>query len=288
MAASAEKQDFWNANATIRKSRTQAVAARSWLTKPTALTQAVLKLLPEQTRDLPKLFKKWPKVGLLYRQRAPSLGLLLASLAGLAVGLIAFMPFAYSYDFAQQSDPLRRHKDYAHGAIENVMADWNLYRQLDRHDGFVSRLPGRIAIESALKASFYNNLMASADRILNEYRNSPDRDLSAIDWARAKLCLRFASAINPGGTEAKGKLALCKGYEELAANPKPPRAADSVQDFRLAASLLPHSPDPHLALARVYIYSYRNLAPALTELHQAEQLGYRFGPQETKQEADGY
>jgi hypothetical protein len=61
-----------------------------------------------------------------------------------------------------------------------------------------------------------------------------------------------------------------------------------VRDFRSAASLLPHSPDPHLALARVYIYSYRNLAPALAELHQAEQLGYRFGPQETKQEADGY
>jgi serine/threonine protein kinase len=296
VAASAEKQDFWNANATIRKSRTEAVAARSWLTKPTAVTRAVLKLLPKRKREfrivLPDLHRPgllWPPQFLSrYRRHFPSLALLLASLSGLAVGLIAFMPFAYSYDFEQQSDPLRGPKDYAHGSVEDIISDWNLYRQLEKPQGFMSRLPRRLAAELALDASFYKNLLSSADRILAEFRHSPDRDLSAIDWSRAKLCLRYAMVIHPSDTEARGKLALCNGYSALEANPTPPGAERSIRDFRLAAALLPRSPDPHLALARVYIYSYRNLAPALAELHHAEQLGYRFGPQETKQEADGY
>jgi serine/threonine protein kinase len=296
VAASVEKQDFWNANATIRKSRTDAVAARSWLTKPTAATRAVLKLLPKPKREFRivlQSFRKprWPGLPSFlarYRRHFPSLALLLASLSGLAVGLIAFMPFAYSYDFQQQSDPLRRPKDYAHGPVENLVSDWNLYRQLEEPHGFISRLPRRVAAELALDATFYKNLLWSADQILAEFRNSPERDLSAVDWSRATLCLRYASAINPSGAEARGKLALCDGYAALAANPTPPGAERSIRSFRLAAALLPHSPYPHLALARVYIYSYRNLGPALAELHQAEQLGYRFGPQETKQEADGY
>lgn len=300
VAASTEKQDFWNANATIRKSRTQAIAARIGLagvglSKPTVLSGAVQKVLPER-KQFRKFLLKFRKTGPLwapefwarYRWRASSWTLFAAGLCGLAVGLLAFMPFAYSYDFEQQSGPLRRHKDYAYGPVENVISDWNLYSQLAGRHGFISRLPGPLAIESALDASFYTNLLASADRILNEFRNSLDRDLSAVDWTRAKLCLRYAVAVNPNAAEAKGKLALCNGYQALAADPRPPAAARSIRDFRLAASLLPRSPDPHLALARVYIYSYRNLAPALAELHQAEQLGYRFGPQETKQEADGY
>ncbi|MGC2657595.1 MAG: serine/threonine-protein kinase [Bryobacteraceae bacterium] len=329
VAAAAEKQDFWDANATIRKTRTQAVAARNWTVastvaspkagRPTAASVRVSSTTiasprvealrvenPAQPRRtiFGKLFltlrnillNTFRNIGSVWRPALPSshtrhstpLALVIASLAGLGVGLIFFMPFAYSYDFAQQSNPLRGNKDYADGTADGVMSDWNLYRQLAAGNSFVSRLPGRLAEESALGASFYRNLMASADKIITGFRSSLDRNLSAVDWERAKLCLRLAAAIDPSGTETRGKLALCNGYEELAANPRPPGAEKSIRDFRLAESLLPHSPDPHLALARVYIYSYRNLAPALAELHEAEQLGYRFGPQETKQEADGY
>ena len=51
---------------------------------------------------------------------------------------------------------------------------------------------------------------------------------------------------------------------------------------------LPRSPDPHLALARLYTYSFRNVGQALAELHEAEQLGYKAGPREQEQQADGY
>jgi hypothetical protein len=51
---------------------------------------------------------------------------------------------------------------------------------------------------------------------------------------------------------------------------------------------MPNSPDPHLGLARLYIYAYRNVQPALHELRRAEALGYHIGPKEAREAADGY
>ncbi|HEX4810857.1 MAG TPA: serine/threonine-protein kinase [Bryobacteraceae bacterium] len=264
VAAAMEKQDFWNANDTINKAREQAEAVRGRVSKPTAIRVAALKLLPKRKTNTRKL--------------------LIASCSGLIVGLIAFMPFAYSHDFERQSDPLRGHKDYAQGPAEDVVSDWNLYRGLHNRGG----LMGRFSSDKALDTAFHNNLTAAADSIISEYRNASDRDPSGFDWTRARLCLRYALAIHPSDSEAKGKLALCNGYAALPSDMNRHGTETSIRDFRLAASLLPHSPDPHLALARVYIYSYRNLVPALAELHQAEQLGYRLGPPDIKEEGDGY
>ncbi len=51
---------------------------------------------------------------------------------------------------------------------------------------------------------------------------------------------------------------------------------------------MPRSPDPHLGLARIYVYSEKNVGKAMAELHAAERLGFRPGPREIEQEADGY
>src|SRR5262249_28059549 len=67
-----------------------------------------------------------------------------------------------------------------------------------------------------------------------------------------------------------------------------PKASQSKSSFEEAASKLPRSPDPHLALARLYIYSFRNVGLAMAELHEAEQAGYKSGPREQEQRADAY
>jgi hypothetical protein len=47
-------------------------------------------------------------------------------------------------------------------------------------------------------------------------------------------------------------------------------------------------PDPHLGLARVYVYGLHNAGQAVAEFHAAERLGFRPGPREAEQQADAY
>ena len=85
----------------------------------------------------------------------------------------------------------------------------------------------------------------------------------------------------------QGKLALCHGYENLSrSDAGADRAAQG--DFEEAVSLIPGSPDPHLGLARIYVYSLKNIGKAMAELHEAQRLGFEPGPRETEEEADGY
>ena len=58
--------------------------------------------------------------------------------------------------------------------------------------------------------------------------------------------------------------------------------------FQEAATLIPRAVDPHLGLARIYVYSVKNVGKAIAELHEAERLGFKPGPREMEQEADGY
>jgi hypothetical protein len=62
----------------------------------------------------------------------------------------------------------------------------------------------------------------------------------------------------------------------------------SWREFDQAVSMLPNSPDPHLGLARLYVYSYRDLDKAIDEWNKAEQRKYKLGPREIEQEADGF
>jgi hypothetical protein len=81
---------------------------------------------------------------------------------------------------------------------------------------------------------------------------------------------------------------LCDGYFNLAQNPHPPKASLSIDSFRQAASYLPRSPDPHLGLARLYIYAFHNVGEALAEFQQAQRLGFTLGAREMAQQADGF
>jgi hypothetical protein len=82
---------------------------------------------------------------------------------------------------------------------------------------------------------------------------------------------------------AQGKLALCHGYENLEHS-----ESAAQTDFEAAVSLMPRSPDPHLGLARIDVYSLKNIGKAMAELHEAQRLGFEPGPREAEEEADGY
>ena len=58
--------------------------------------------------------------------------------------------------------------------------------------------------------------------------------------------------------------------------------------FTLAAQRMLDDPDPHLALARLYVYSLPNVDRAVAEFRTAERLGHPQGRREVEQEGDAY
>ena len=62
----------------------------------------------------------------------------------------------------------------------------------------------------------------------------------------------------------------------------------AIAKFNEAQQLMPHSPDPQLGLARVYVYGLKDIDKAYEALQQAEKLGYVLGKREKAQLADGY
>jgi serine/threonine protein kinase len=208
----------------------------------------------------------------------------IALLAGMLAGILLFIPIGYSYRFSRLAQHLKTNRDYAHEELQTIQSDWALYKELQQRNHFL----GQLSPAGSLTGPLRQNLLASADSILDGFRNSSDARLSDFDWPKARLCLLHALELDPSDVKARSELALCTGYLKYQQYPELPRAALSIDYFRQAESYTPRSPDPHLALARVYIYAFHNVGQAAAELHQAERLGYKLGPREAEQQADGY
>lgn len=262
-AAETERQSAWDANATAVKNGSR--PANGGPTK--AIAKPIARLVLGKTR-------KWNELS----------NIAIALLAGILAGLLILIPVTYSYRFWKSASNLRVSKDYAHQSADVIAADWTLYQQLKTRGGILTHL----APIADLDALMRNNLLNAADNILDQFRGGTDTQLRDFDWAKARLCLQKALEIDSYDAAAKGKLALVNGYATLARSASQASASASIKNFRLAASYLPHSPDPHLALARVYVSSFHNIGQAMAELHQAEQAGYKPGPKEAEEEADGY
>lgn len=208
----------------------------------------------------------------------------IALLVGVLAGLLIFIPISYYRRFRAVSAPLLQRRDYSHESRQSLIADWSLYQSLKDRFRFLGEYTPIQPVEKALDA----NLVASAGNILDSFRHSTDARLGDFDWAKARLCLAHALELDPSDLKSRGELALCDGFMELGDSPDAQRAGPAAARFREAESYLPQSPDPHLGLARTAIYASHNLGLALAEFHQAGQLGYRLGPREAEQQADGY
>ena len=189
------------------------------------------------------------------------------------------------YKYHDESRPLREASPETTRSAAQIEADWNLYKRIERENTFLGRMsPASGAGAPRARESPGCQLGA----VIDAYRNSSDPALTDFDWSKARLALSYALQLDPSDSEARGKLALCDGYLNLIENPKLPDAQRSETEFQMAAADLPRSPDPHLGLARFYIYVFRNAGLALGQFTEAERRGFRLGPRELEQEADGY
>ena len=137
---------------------------------------------------------------------------------------------------------------------------------------------------------------AAGERILESYRTSSDPALPHFDFHKAEVYLERAVELGGRDDRTIGELALCRGYaalERLGGGRYSPAAAAQMRtyaraQFALAAQKMPRSPDPHLALARVYVYSLPDVAKAMGEFDEAERLGAMLGEREFREQADAY
>lgn len=207
---------------------------------------------------------------------------LVALLAGILAGLLLFIPIGSYYRFSLAAGGLRAPKDYAHQDARVVAADWNVYKQLKTSNHFMDF---RWSLDG-LNAAMSDHLVGAASDILYAYLHTTGPPLSRADLAKASLCLRHALEIDPQNAKAKGELSLCTGYLDVSR--AHPDFAQAIYKFEEAEWYLPRLADPHLALARIFVYQFHNAGRAVAEFHLAEQLGYKLGPRETEQEADAY
>jgi serine/threonine protein kinase len=278
--AERQKRVAWNTNATVERSKDEQ--------EPAA----------EQNTTIAKLVSGWRPTGLIAKLKpgwstariAAVLSILGALFWGLLAGLLVFIPAGYYYSFRNQSAPLRDKMDLARESVARINASWDLYRRLEKQNRFL----GEFSPARTLYEPMRSGLLAAADEIIDRYRTSSDPSIQDFDWPKGQLCLQHLVDLGEKDKSVRGKLALCTGYGNLVrgeAMPPEQRAQwmeTARANFTNASDLLPRAPDPHLALARISVYAAKNIGTGVAELKEAERLGYRLGPREMEEEADGY
>jgi eukaryotic-like serine/threonine-protein kinase len=259
--AGSEKQRAWTVNPTVEKDRTS----------PRTPLKSVPEVVVRLRAALPYLKKTWVPIS--------------AVAVGLLIGALLYIEMAFAYRFWADSKPLRGHRDYTHSSVAQIDADWNLYKQLRERN-----LPlGPYSPVGWLTAPLREGLLAAADDVIERYRDSSDPSPNDFDWQRARVCLKHALELDGSDASARGKLALCNGYITLQTKPQTNQTVTQAKaSFGEAAYNLPRSPDPHLGLARLYVYNLRNVGRAVAEVSVAERLGFKAGPREAEEQADGY
>ncbi len=250
-----EKEPAWDANATLEKSR--------------PATAPMPRIRPATKRSLSRFLSDFNVV-------------MWSLIAGLIIGLLCFIPASHFYRYWTDSAPLRAGHAYDRASTGEIETDLRLLRRLQQGYAWL----GSYSPVGKLTESVAPKLIVAGDEVLDAYRDSTDPDVAHFDWEKARLCFARAAELKPGLGDLKGKIALCDGYLHVKRGSAESSAA--VQSFQQAAPLIPRSPDPHLALARIYIYDSRNVGNASAEFHAAERLGYKLGPREFEQQADGY
>jgi serine/threonine protein kinase len=201
------------------------------------------------------------------------------ALACVLLGMAVFLTTGYYWHYRSEAATFRAGLDLTHRTapeMNHPIQEW--YRLRDEYS-FLGRFSPAIDLEPPLRAAY----LAAADAVIEGYRTSADPDVRKPDWPKAQMALEQAVALDPKDRIARAKLALAQGYVELSSDPD-----RAMAKFNEAAAAMLGSPDPHLALARLYAYIMRDTERALRELTVAEALGYQAQPREIEQKADAY
>lgn len=281
-----ERQHSWEVNPTVEKDRGPSPAPPKALHDLLPRLQQAWRLTAAAAASAIAASRPSPKTPRRIARFLRRAWIPIAALAvGGIVGALVYVEAAYAYRFWIESRPIRGYRDYTHRTIADVNADWNLYKALQQRN-----LPlGRFSPAAWLSQTLRSSYLAAADDVIERYRNSSEPSLNHFDWRKAHVCLEHAAELDGSDPAAKGKLALTTGYLALFDVPQTEQtAARAKAGFEEALAYLPRSPDPHLGLARLDVYAFRNVGRAVAELSDAERLGFKPGPREFEQEADGY
>jgi hypothetical protein len=266
-----ENRISWNTNPTIEKPRPRSNPERV-SGMATTVKQSVMKLKPPRAQQIASL-----------------MSILVALCWGLLAGLLVCVPAGYYYRFSRQSAQFRN-LDYTRRNVSGINADWDSYQRLRQNNAFLGQFSPVNRITQPLRA----NLMHAAEEVMEGYRNNSDPDISHFDWPKAVVCLQHALEMNRTDRSAQGELALANGYINLERSKSEPAEKSQAaveaakSNFEEAVTMIPRAPDPHLGLARIYVYSIHNTGKAIAELHEAQRLGFQLGPREMEQQADSY
>jgi hypothetical protein len=135
-----------------------------------------------------------------------------------------------------------------------------------------------------------------ADKILSAYSNSADPALDDFDWPKAEVLFEHAIKVGDKSSRTAAGMALAQGYatlerlgsDDYSNSAAAQLSAEARADFAKAAATLPADAAPHLALARLYVYTMPNLERAIAEFATAQRLGAALGRREIEQQADAY
>jgi hypothetical protein len=265
--AEMERRVSWKSNPTVEKQRLPHIPQRVAGMAET-VRRSVLKLKPARAQQL-----------------ASVMSILVALSWGLLAGLVVCVPLGYYYRFRRESGALHGSLDYTRASIGQINRDWDLLQRVQRQNAFL----GGMSPASPLASNVHAALRQAGDQVIEGYRNNSDPRVQDFDWPKAEVCFTHLIEMDRNDRAAQGKLALCHGFENLERGDGDPASVHAAQsDFMDASALLPRSPDPHLGLARLDVYSLKNIGKAIAELHQAQRLGFEPGPREAEEEADGY
>jgi len=218
------------------------------------------------------------------RQLASVMSIFVALCWGLLAGLVVCVPLGYYYRFWRDSKALRG-PDFSRASVSEINRDWDLLQRVERQNAFL----GGFSPASHLAANVRTSFLQAGNEVIERYRNNSDPRIQDFDWPKAALCFTHLLEMDRNDRSAQGKLALCHGYENVLRADSDAASVHAAQaDFEDAVSVTPSSPDPHLGLAHIYVYSLKNIGKAVAELHQAQRLGFEPGPREAEEEADGY
>jgi len=203
-----------------------------------------------------------------------------AAAACLVLGMAVFLATGYYWRFHNERIRFLQSLDFMHAGPAGIAARANELQHLREEYNFLGRYSPVPALQEPLRAAY----IGAADAVIDAYRTSSEPTAEKFDWPKAKDCLDRALAMDAADQSARGKLALVLGYLDWLAQSRD----SALRHFNEAVAGMGVSPDPHLALARVYAYGLRDADLTVTELTKAEAFGYKLQPREIEQKADAY
>ena len=198
--------------------------------------------------------------------------------------LIAIVGLLFYNEYAVWNAAADLRHDLQTERLTDMNMAWQRYQALAERNYLPLVLRGT-------RNSILDRFVSTADRVINEYRSSDAPSVMESDWLRAQAVLSKALELDPSNKEIRGKLYLADGHINRirgTARGNGKMLSDARARFEQAKDLMSKSPDPYLGLARLYVYSLKDVERAEEALKAAAKRGHDMGRREKAQLGDGY